>query len=893
MATVGSLVVKLQAQNQQANAALADTRNRLLGVTNSAEGAADATRGYSRELGAVTNVARAATAALVGLASIQTGREVIQLADEYGNLQNRLRATIDETQDLSTVTRELLQVANSTRASFGATVDVYTKFLRANEQIGASQQELSEVITTVNQAIALSGASATSAEAAILQLGQGLGAGALRGEELNSVLENTPVLAKAIADGLGITIAELRQYGAEGKLSADVVFNALQASQQGIAEQFSRTNSTISQSVQVLKNNLLEYIGSAGASSGATQTLSESILSLANNLEQVGAVATPAIGALAALLAGRLTAALGTATAGKVSALAASARLAAAERAEAAAALAAAQAAANQAQANTVLGISSARATTAQTALAAAQARYTAATTTATVATRAFAGAMSLVGGPVGLAVTAVTALALLAPTMDDGSEATERLTAKALEGAEALGLLAEQMNNLSLIQVQDALAEAEQSLIDQGRAADAVREQIADLKRQLDLLVESGGEGALESGFAQGLQEQLNEAEGALSEMEGTMVDTESTGERLRARLDEIFSSSEKLAGATGRAAEGIAGMGGSAADLDKAFEKLRTTQERVNEIQTEYNGLVQRVVESGRSQAEQAELIAQLDERRAEALRKLNEEERAAEAARKFQISDYQKLIGQYDDMQRIENEYLNTMRQIESAELSAIERKRLMAAADQERIDKLQTLKDREVESLAARIQGGQDTGAVNMGFISREGEGDGSRSNRTFEEQARALSDRIESGNMTAEGTAQALVGLRGFAEKLGALGEGFDVEGMKGAVDNLAAKALEVFKNGDQKPLTAEEYKKVFEEAQAKAEQKEKDQQASWQSIQNIDAQLEKYLSGDKSPKGSITIKVQKDSGTTEGVVSGDASFLQTLAATLQSVSVAV
>ncbi|WP_373224516.1 tape measure protein, partial [Proteus mirabilis] len=84
-----------------------------------------------------------------------------------------------------------------------------------------SQQKVAELTETVSKAVAISGASTTAAQAALTQFGQALASGQLRGEELNSVMEQTPALAKAIADGMGVSVGELRKKAQDGEMTIE------------------------------------------------------------------------------------------------------------------------------------------------------------------------------------------------------------------------------------------------------------------------------------------------------------------------------------------------------------------------------------------------------------------------------------------------------------------------------------------------------------------------------------------------------------------------------------------------------------------------------------------------------------------------------------------------
>lgn len=221
------------------------------------------------------------------IATLVTGAAVVQLgrlADEYTNLQNRLRLVTTGTENLSRVTKELLGIANQTRSDFTATGELFAKLSSTTKELGLSQQELLDFTKRVNQAIVLSGASAQEAAGGLRQLAQGLASGTLRGDELNSVMENFPKVAQIIAEGMGHSIGEIRKLGAEGKISAQAIIDAFAKAGAQLDEEFGTTVPTLSQSFTVLKNNFLVFIGQLNESTGVTAKLSELIMSIANNL---------------------------------------------------------------------------------------------------------------------------------------------------------------------------------------------------------------------------------------------------------------------------------------------------------------------------------------------------------------------------------------------------------------------------------------------------------------------------------------------------------------------------------------------------------------------------------------------------------------------------------
>ena len=237
--------------------------------------------------------------ALATLGAAITAGELIRLLDTFTNLQNRLRATGLESQNLSAVYRELLGVANSTRQSFEGTVETYSRLANSAKGMGLSQQELITFTKSLNQAIALSGASATEAQAGMIQLAQGMASGVLRGDELNSVLEQLPTVADVIAKHLNVTRGQLRQMGQDGKITADIIFDAFQNARGELDERFGKAVQTIGQSFQVLKNNVIDLVGRFDQATGASEAISRALLFVSENLDTIAKVALSAAAGLA------------------------------------------------------------------------------------------------------------------------------------------------------------------------------------------------------------------------------------------------------------------------------------------------------------------------------------------------------------------------------------------------------------------------------------------------------------------------------------------------------------------------------------------------------------------------------------------------------------------
>lgn len=215
-------------------------------------------------------------------------------ADGYAEIQNKLRlvesASISSAKGLNNV----FDIALKTNQSINATSGVYQRFAQNAETLKISQAQIASLTETVSKAVAVSGASAGAADAALTQFGQALGSGILRGDEFNSVMEQTPALAKAIATGLGVTTGELRNMAKEGKLTMDVLVPALERAKESVDDQFNTRILTISAAFENLNTSTIKWIGELDKSTGASEAFAKAVNEIANHLTVVASLAAGA-----------------------------------------------------------------------------------------------------------------------------------------------------------------------------------------------------------------------------------------------------------------------------------------------------------------------------------------------------------------------------------------------------------------------------------------------------------------------------------------------------------------------------------------------------------------------------------------------------------------------
>lgn len=239
---------------------------------------------------AVANVAHWAGA--LGAMTAAVGATVggtIRMADSVTTLNNQLKLATGSTALASQAYGALFDVAQRSRVSFTELGATYAAIARAGGEMGISQQRLLKVTESIANAMTIGGGSAESMKAALVQLGQGLASGTLRGEELNSIMEQTPRLARALADGMGIPIGQLRTMGAEGKITAQAVIEALEKAGPQLMKEVASASMTVGQAMTALHNSTANMIGQLDQASSASYNLASAVQSVSGGVDALAA----------------------------------------------------------------------------------------------------------------------------------------------------------------------------------------------------------------------------------------------------------------------------------------------------------------------------------------------------------------------------------------------------------------------------------------------------------------------------------------------------------------------------------------------------------------------------------------------------------------------------
>ena len=274
-------VKKLQDAAKKAQGSVNQASNNIRKFGQSSTAASAGSNKLATSLKAMVVQLAAVTAATVGV------QQSLSAAFERGNAEKRLQNLTSGTAEYE----QALRLARIAAADFGVTQtqatqalgDVYSRL----SGVGYGLTEVNEIYRGFNTIAAQSGVAAEDAAGAFLQLGQALGSGKLQGDELRSILERMPQLAQAIAAEMGIAAGEVRQAGADGKITGDVMYKALKKASDG---SFDLTKTLSKQ--QVTMNEVRQRAEELQVSLG--ESLAPVFLSAMNTLGEYALVAANA-----------------------------------------------------------------------------------------------------------------------------------------------------------------------------------------------------------------------------------------------------------------------------------------------------------------------------------------------------------------------------------------------------------------------------------------------------------------------------------------------------------------------------------------------------------------------------------------------------------------------
>ncbi|HGK4122090.1 TPA: tape measure protein [Klebsiella pneumoniae] len=695
-------------------------------------------RGFDSTTRAVNNTERSMSSlsgVAVALAAALSAKQISEYADAWATVNNKLANSLRPNEQLADVTERVFNITQQTRSSLDATASLYARLERATRQYGTSADDLAKLTTIINQGFVVSGATAQEAENAIIQLSQGLASGALRGEEFNSVNEQGNRLIVALADSMGVSIGEMRNMAAQGKLTTDVVVNGLLSQGAVIGKEFANTTTTISQALQVAGNNVTKFFGENSTVKTGAAIFNDAVVTASENIDVLSAALTAAaaimgsryVGALTMSAASQIQSALAAQRQATANAQAAQSALiaatsvkrkAVADKEAALSSLALAQAEYNVAKGSAAemlaldaLIAAKSRASAAslslaqaETAQAAASARAATAASAASVGIGLARGALSLIGGPGGAAMLAASAIFYFWQKAQQARE-------EALRFADSLDKVNAPMKAMNNTQLRGTIADANESIR-------AQKDEISDLQAEVDSLssryrnftpeaqavAESLGQGADFARQQAEVSDQLAKKSRDLANAQDKLAQTQETAAEANRTLTNNMLTSMGVH-------DGLIQKGWSLEQVQSAVAKaFGNTADEINRANQAGQNFNPKALQVSPPTADGDKVILNLEEQN-ELLKIQDERQRAVTKARMQaakvtdnpnQISKAGDLAGENYDLQKAEEARHEAQRKGEQQD------KRSASAAESvaQKLDKLRAVQNLSTESVEKR-------------------------------------------------------------------------------------------------------------------------------------------------------------------------------------------
>lgn len=436
---------------------------------------------------------------------IQGLGQFIQMSDKMKTLAVQVKFVTNSFEEYKAVQSQLFSISQRTRADLEATTTIYARSARALKDYGYSQERILTFTETLNKAMAVGGVGAQEQASALFQLSQALGSGRLQGDEFRTIAESAPIILDVVAQYMGKTRSEVKQLASEGKITSQLLFEAITGATEKISADFEKMPLTFGQAMTQLKNQTLKFVDDVGNRSGIFDGMAASVSFLAKNIDYLSVV-------IGSVLLGQL---------GKASVAGIKSVLT--KRQEALAALEVAQATSVQATAELRLAQIQMQSLRAQLSLAqseqtrmalrgqmAAQAsqltvlmnaereateRAALAKQKLSLAGRASSGVLSLLGGPIGLVTTALT---LGAGAFYTWKQNAEQAKQENLDYAKSLDVTSDALQKLTANQLEAMSAKLKRSMAEQKNQIQSLIEEKSRMERALSIQTKSMDEGNL-----------------------------------------------------------------------------------------------------------------------------------------------------------------------------------------------------------------------------------------------------------------------------------------------------------------------------------------------------------------------------------------------------------
>lgn len=216
--------------------------------------------------------------------------QVLKAADAFNQLTGRVKNSLDSVGQFDSVFKQLVESSNRTGSSIDAVAQGFVRLRPAAQELGVTNEQLIRFNETFAKMGALAGATGEEIKYTMIQLSQGLASGTLRGDELRSVLEQMPQVARVIADSMKIPFSSLKDAAKDGQITADKVIKAILDQSAAVDAQFQQLPASLDRSINRMQNSMTLFIGSMNDAVGATESVAQAVDGVSVKTDQLSQV---------------------------------------------------------------------------------------------------------------------------------------------------------------------------------------------------------------------------------------------------------------------------------------------------------------------------------------------------------------------------------------------------------------------------------------------------------------------------------------------------------------------------------------------------------------------------------------------------------------------------
>ena len=306
MAGILSSLAAIVPRLSQLNNAARNTARNLQSYSSATRDATSANFSFMQSLkGMFTDIRRLGATVFVVIHGFKTLQQLGEQFDRMTVVRNKVRSLYDDATQVESVTNMIYHSAQDARTSMDSFATTFLKVQLSTEQYGLSAEQAIQITNTLAKAMVVGGATASETASVMLQFSQALSKGKLDGDEFRSVMENSPVLMRALAKEAGKVMGvvgagqkELMQWSRKGQLTIDILLQALLNAEGEIGERFNRTSETIDQSFTKLSNTWAMFIDEVSKESGIGNGIRDVMLRLDGILSSTSSTVATLLGVI-------------------------------------------------------------------------------------------------------------------------------------------------------------------------------------------------------------------------------------------------------------------------------------------------------------------------------------------------------------------------------------------------------------------------------------------------------------------------------------------------------------------------------------------------------------------------------------------------------------------